>query len=565
VFRTWSLLPTRQRAFYTAAIVAVVTSLVLSILAVIPNSPIDNLLRPTIGAQNKDIGLGITVSGSAVPEGVRAQLAPDNLQASLPTPDPKYILASPMVDIGPSGPLKAPMTVTMPLPRKLEDGEQPLLIVNQSHNDDDWHSLPVQLSADGTHVTFTVDHLSWFGLDILLKGAVDFVAEAFDAVTADFYKSAKQPSCSQESQARTQGYKITPDYKRVSTVFWCMGYRADTKDRILKLVNNQNYPLEIDSTKLAVIDPGPVPFSFEEFRRLNHTVIMPKEEMQFQINPLDPGQTATLETHVSGPTIALGAVDLVAKTFVEVFAKFFPNSKTVQTLEAAKPSAECSTLLFQSNDEEHLNLPELIKACFNEQMLKASFGAVAGVLLSPIVLMFSAAKFARLSLSGWDEQKRGLDKYKLTVSRSNAPTGIPADIVGGWSRHVTAMDINADGTGTMVEDIYTLCDELQNTHCDLNAELEVTPVDDRHARIKYTKVWFVQGNQTITPAQALPDEVERVGDTMLVSVNKVGLLYMQYEGRLSFKNDMDHDGAVDDGNLYCGPKTPQSETYHCGA
>ena len=109
----------------------------------------------TKGLSPKDV----TVTGSKVPTNIKATKSgatPYKAPAKLTEP------LTPVYEIGPSGKLPAPMTITFHFDGKVEPGNTVVVMTNFSHTREGWQPVPAKLSKDRTSASITVTHLSWF-------------------------------------------------------------------------------------------------------------------------------------------------------------------------------------------------------------------------------------------------------------------------------------------------------------------------------------------------------------------------------------------------------------------
>ena len=187
-----------------------------------------------------------TVTGPVVPNGVRIEVAPAGVAPKIPN----TTALSKTYDLTPSGPLTESVKITLPLTSMPSD-ETGVLVATAESAQGPWTLLAANVSQDRRSVSFTTDHFSFFatiGADLKQMFA-EFKQEFVDPLTSSVTAEATAPRCSNEAQARSDGYGISSSHG--STVYWCLGLSGGA--RRLTVVNNRRYPLEISYRGLPVV------------------------------------------------------------------------------------------------------------------------------------------------------------------------------------------------------------------------------------------------------------------------------------------------------------------------
>lgn len=404
------------------------------------------------------------------------------------------------IDLQPHGPLAKPVTFTVKLPRALTEREVLLVRVNHSDPYDvsKWEPVPAQLSKDRKRASFTLSRLSGLEVDAVDPYTLkdfwhDLLEEAFPGA-----QEAEEPKCNGKSEAEAKGYRFDPDpqkkgdpkkadpAKKDKPFLMCYGMDgSDYPDPEFELTNTRRYPMEVTEAKgLPVSDEGDIPFSMVQARRLNHTIVMPRESMTFHVNPLDPGTSTTLKAEASNWGTALAVIDAFAQALLLLFAAskgIQASTKAASTAFKAGKATKLDTFglagitvekfmsMFLDNAEcsdamKGDNRAKWITSCFKKGTLIAAFAfglgrltfAFAAVLLFvTAVIAITSVVFAlldlpRLLLNFFGDKMNERGKYELKVERKAEP------LVGTWS-HMTGGDDSTvvldttQGTGTITE------------------------------------------------------------------------------------------------------------------
>lgn len=377
---------------------------------------------------DKGIGAGVTVSGEKVPSDMHAQVAKHAIepQIGLTTALTKTL------EIGLSGKLAAPATITMTLDRAVEANDTVVVAANPTHTKDGWQLVSAKLSTDRKHATFTVDHLSWFkALLVDIKGAVSELKKEFvDGMTAGVFSTAEKPTCSNESQAKQDDYTISSSAK--DTLYWCFG--VENGKRVLKVVNRRSYPLELTTSNVTVTSSGHGSLDLAGLARLgHHTIVMPGEEAVMTVSSLKAGQKAKLDSKLSSLAMGLHTVNELAIAILDLASHV--NIKSVKT------SAEVLGEIFDKKDcvdvLGDMNVGRFIKNCFDGKTLEKLFNWRAAI-LSPVMLAFTAIDLSHSWLNLAGDSKNGRAKYNVTISRQQPQPSF--NFAGRWDNHDDGKD-----------------------------------------------------------------------------------------------------------------------------
>lgn len=142
---------------------------------------------------------------------------------------------------------------------------------------------------------------------------------------------------------------------------------------------------------------------------------------------------------------------------------------------------------------------------------------------------------------------------------------VPKAFVAAWSRHSTQFDINADGTGKVLERTYTPCGTSQD--CAFNATLAVSGASPDSVVITYSRVWFTGDGDAVMKLsaadhKALDPYFPLVGERATGTLDAQRQLHLKYTGPFAKGSQRSAEA-----NTYCGKSTVTApgEGSPCGA
>ena len=473
---------------------------------------------------------------------------------------------SPILEIGPSGKLPAPVTITIKLDRpvdikpakKGEPQDRVYIATNASHKANGWVPVEAQVSKDGRYASIVVDHLSWFqALWSDVTGMWNELKTQFlDGMTSGVFASAKKPTCQNESKARQDDYQINSDSK--DTIYWCFG--VEKGERIVRIVNNRKYPLEVKTNNLTKIGNDTVRLEFVDLlRAMGQQFLMPGDSMTYKASLKHDGR-ATIDTNISKSALGVHSVETIAKSLITLIAKIDTSKpgNAAEMIKAIAKKGDCVGVLGT------MNIGDLIAKCFDKDFLFENFGPTA-VFLAPVMAVFAIASVGQSLWDAYNDGRNGKATYNVTITRPKPNPYGP--LAGEWGRHLSTLKINADGTGYQkvssgaggVEGCGT-----GDNYCSFNANLTLSPGSGGSIIATYTKVWFVFGDSQVVPAPAEPFLMSQaeVGDSMQIKPRKGDTVEIIMLGRLSSTNK---DWDVYGGQIYCGSSAVPPASLPCGA
>jgi len=222
----------------------------------------------------------------------------------------------------PSGPLARPQTVRLPLTHQLPPGWA-VVVATAETSQGQWAYLPAKLSPNRGTAIFTTTHHSLFtviGEDVSNLLAF-FKTQVLDGLSSGATASAVKPSCADEPAART-GYSVQSSAG--PTVYWCLGMDSSGQ-RILRVVNNRLYPLEIQHSGLPVaeksaIDHGALT-SLSHLLSQHLSILAPGAQIGYRVS-LASGQVAGAQTAVDGFGESLFALQTAINSLLAILTRF---------------------------------------------------------------------------------------------------------------------------------------------------------------------------------------------------------------------------------------------------
>ena len=271
----------RFRAYTVVLLVLAVLALGASGCSSSPGSL--GSLPSTAASAPTNIGHQVVLDAPEVPTGAQATILPG---VKLPGTSGVTALSA-TYQLSPSGQLPVATTVTLPLSSAVPAGDE-ILVATKEKTTDPWSFLLGQLTADHRAVTFQTDHFSIFG-DIGVS--IPVLASAFktdflDVIDSGMTASFPAPSCAGYDTATSAGFSISSSSG--SQVRWCFGMSGS--QRILKVVNNSQYPMELAHPDLSVASEGDDALA----NALNsyggsYTILQPGKQVTYNVNV--PGNT----------------------------------------------------------------------------------------------------------------------------------------------------------------------------------------------------------------------------------------------------------------------------------
>jgi hypothetical protein len=241
--------------------------------------------------------------------------------------------------------------------------------------------------------------------------------------------SASQPSCAGQAAARS-GYTVQSSAG--PTVYWCFGLDSSGQ-RILRVVNNRLYPLEIQHPGLAVAEQPAIDYA--SLASLSHllsghlSILAPGAQIGYRVSPA-PGQ-AVAQTTVDGFGQSLFALQTGINTLLAILTRFGAGgaSKAITVMNNALGAGACADAMVAGNPGS------ILASCLSPKDMIDYFGT-AGLLLAPLAAAGGLADFFASEFQGLHDIWTNEDQYTILMQRQIAVPvlGQPAGDFGVDSR-----------------------------------------------------------------------------------------------------------------------------------
>jgi hypothetical protein len=276
-----------------------------------------------------------------------------------------------------------------------------------------WIALPAKASADGRYATVRVRRLSdfaFFGINV--SAALRWVKQnLLDGILGGATENASPPSCDAEAAARS-GYTIRSD--TTDTVYWCFGIEQGR--RVLKVVNNRRYTLDLSHPGLSVISSGSFHLDAAALARLgsgNKTLLAPGDQAIFGVD-LNPGQVAGFRSDYDGLAQSLYQLQFGVEAAISLMT-YLGNSgtSTVDTMGTLLNASGCASTIRASAGD-------IISNCLSPSNLIQAFG-FKGLLIAPVLVAGPFVNFFRAELNSIGDQLNGRSQYRLVIGNTSTP------------------------------------------------------------------------------------------------------------------------------------------------
>jgi hypothetical protein len=317
--------------------------------------------------------------------------------------------------LSPSGPLPKPQTVRLPLTRQVPSGWA-VVVATAENSGGPWSYLPATLSADRRTAIFTTTRHSIFTVIGENLGSLlgFFKTQFLDGLSSEATAEASRPSCPNRSAA---GAGYTVQSSSGSTVFWCFGMDASGQ-RILRVVNNRLYPLEIQHPGLSAVERPSIDYG--SLASLSHrlsgrlSIVAPGGEIGYRVD-LAPGQSAGAETAIDGFGQSLFALQTAVNTLLVILTRFGAGSEStaINITNEALGKVNCADALFGGNPGS------ILASCLDPTEMAEYFGTV-GVLLAPLAATGGLADFFASEFQALHDTWTHDDQYTIVLRRAAA-------------------------------------------------------------------------------------------------------------------------------------------------
>jgi hypothetical protein len=279
-----------------------------------------------------------------------------------------------------------------------------------------WTYLTARLSADRRTAIFTTTHHSIFtvigeNLSSLLKF---FKTQFLDGLSSGATASAAQPSCAGQQAARS-GYGIQSSSG--ATIYWCFGMDSSGQ-RILRVVNNRLFPLEIRHPGLTVAERPAIDYS--SLAALSHllsgnlSILAPGAQIGYHVS-LPRGQQTGAQTAADGFGQSLFALQTGINSLLAILTRFGAGgaSKSVTAMKHALDDEACANAMLAGSPGS------ILASCLTPKEMADYFGPT-GVLLAPLAAAGGLADFFASEFEGLRDILTGKDRYTVVIQHQTA-------------------------------------------------------------------------------------------------------------------------------------------------
>lgn len=438
--------PTNRQRFmrYTAIVVvlAVVLAGVMYYLSNRGNGPERSEQPPASSTLHAPIGNGLAIDGKN--PGAKAI----KLNAQTPVQQSTLVRSQGSVShITPEGPLRSPVTLRFTLDHPVDVKHRAVFIASRDSADDPWQFQPATVIDGGRVATVRVTHFSdWWPFDVNIDAMVkSFQDEVMNALTGGTYNAVDKPHCDNEDTAKTDGFEIKSS--STSTVYWCFG--IEDGQRIVRVVNNRSYPLQLSHQNMSVKTMPAMQYDFRHLAQFGNTrtILMPGESVTYIVKAT-PAQKAWVRTEFSGYAQSLYNLDVAVESLITIFAKLggkeLKGAAVYRAMDMFMGFRDCG------NDVKAKNYGGMFIHCFSGANMVKVFGLKA-VLLAPLTAVGTIAAWFKSSTDGVIQMWTGEANYTIVITKSVvSPTvSLLKPYIGIWSSHTIGTEIKSDGTGEL--------------------------------------------------------------------------------------------------------------------
>jgi hypothetical protein len=268
---------------------------------------------------------------------------------------------------------------------------------------------------------FTTIHHSLFmviGEDVttLLRW---FKAQFLDGLSSGATASATPPSCAGKAAAQSD---YTVQSTAGPTVYWCFGMDS-TGQRILRVVNNRRYPMEIQHPALTVTEKPTIDYA--SLASLSHlisgrdSILAPGAQIGYRVS-LPAGQKGGANTALDGFGQSLFALQTGINALLEILTRFGVGgaSKSITVMNDALGDAACADALGSGKPGA------ILASCFSPKDLVDDFGS-AGWLLAPLAAVGALAAFFASEFQALHDVWTNRDQYVIAIDHVVMPAAPP--------------------------------------------------------------------------------------------------------------------------------------------
>jgi len=382
-------------------------------------------------------------------------------------------------------------TIRFPLRHRVPRGSV-LVALTRETGGGRWIPLQAQASPDGRSVTVRVRHFSdfgFFGIDV--SAALRWVKHNLvDGILGGATANASPPQCAAQSTARS-GYSIQSDSS--NTVYWCFGFEQG--HRVLKVVNNRRYTLDLAHPGLTVSSPGSFHLDLAALARLgsgNKTVLASGDEAIFR-SDLAPGKAAGLSSDYDGLAQSLYQLQFGVEAAVSLMT-FLGKSgiTTVDTMGTLLNASGCASAI-------RSNVGDIYSKCLSPPNLIKAFG-FKGLLAAGVLTAGPFVNFFRSELNSLGDQLNGRSRYRLVIRNMSATqTTTTTEPTTTAPSTTTSQQAGDYSIGAAFDDECVVAWPTAPTVTSSSIEMTMTCAHVPEGQFLFTYVGYGNPNLTVTP------------------------------------------------------------------
>lgn len=321
-------------------------------------------------------------------------------------------------------------TVKLPLKAALPTGDA-VVVASAAKPGGPWNYLPATVAQGGRSITFSAAGPSRFTVLGLAVAPLerDFRMFFASGLGGPATMPINQPSCPGQDAALS-GYQVQAS--QGSAISWCLGMRGG--NRVLTIVNDRTYPLEIAHLAMPVTEPA----SADSFRLTalssalpgSYSILEPGQQIGYGVTA-SAGSVDKASTRFDGLGESLFALQTAMSALMEILTELGPvNASSLgRVMNAATGVSGCAGALIARNPVA------LMSGCLSPDALVRIFQAAGlgttGWLLAPVVAADGVAAFIE---SKWERIGNVLasrDDYTIVVGQGSCPTA--AQVLAAWN------------------------------------------------------------------------------------------------------------------------------------
>ncbi len=445
-----------QRKRY--AVLSVVMVLVVLVAYVLGTQ----LIAPHLfySANNQNIGANVTVTGPKVPRAMKA------IKVAITSPFNDQLQPfDKSIDVTPSGPLPAPVTLRFKLDSQVRSGEV-LVIATSESPKGPWTLMQPTISSDGWYASVQATHLSLITFGKLIVSKIkDFLKSFIAGLTGDLFTAASPPHCDhdiyhdptlkQEGYSTSWASQALSNPLTTSSIYWCFG--IESNQPTLKVVNKLRYPIEVIHSGLTFLRGNAIHAELDQLARIGSgpdTILFPFQEADYAVNTPAGGSVgvrtdfanlaeglAIFQTAVSVVLAIAAFTSRAVISAAQLTVTVVEDSEATTVAVSASMTVDVESLLINVtnwlintlpdcfNAAKKLDIGGILGTCFQGKVLASLFGdligGIVGIVLGPVAGVAGFIEYARDSFNNAAGYDVGISRAASTPTQPPSPPTQP--------------------------------------------------------------------------------------------------------------------------------------------